>query len=120
MQRYTDFALVPTTRLELVQLSPLPPQDSVSTNFTTSALLSGAIVLGLLYLFNEELRQYKQFTSFFCTNSENPLLSTTDLPFILEFDWPDPVKQLLLQVQQRKPEQKQHLKPCRKLKLPAL
>ncbi len=32
------FALVPTARLELAQLSPLPPQDSVSTNFTTSAL----------------------------------------------------------------------------------
>jgi hypothetical protein len=31
------YSLVPTTRLELVQLSPLPPQDSVSTNFTTSA-----------------------------------------------------------------------------------
>lgn len=31
------FCLVPTTRLELVQLSPLPPQDSVSTNSTTSA-----------------------------------------------------------------------------------
>lgn len=30
--------LVPTARLELAQLSPLPPQDSVSTNFTTSAL----------------------------------------------------------------------------------
>jgi hypothetical protein len=29
---------VPTARLELAQLSPLPPQDSVSTNFTTSAL----------------------------------------------------------------------------------
>jgi hypothetical protein len=29
--------LVPTVRLELTQLSPLPPQDSVSTNFTTSA-----------------------------------------------------------------------------------
>ena len=29
---------MPTTRLELVQLSPLPPQDSVSTNFTTSAV----------------------------------------------------------------------------------
>jgi hypothetical protein len=29
--------LVPTARLELAQLSPLPPQDSVSTNFTTSA-----------------------------------------------------------------------------------
>jgi hypothetical protein len=30
---------VPTARLELAQLSPLPPQDSVSTNFTTSAAL---------------------------------------------------------------------------------
>jgi hypothetical protein len=29
---------VPTMRLELIRLSPLPPQDSVSTNFTTSAL----------------------------------------------------------------------------------
>ena len=32
--------LVPTARLELAQLSPLPPQDSVSTNFTTSAYLT--------------------------------------------------------------------------------
>jgi hypothetical protein len=31
--------LVPTARLELAQLSPLPPQDSVSTNSTTSANL---------------------------------------------------------------------------------
>lgn len=31
--------LVPTARLELAQLSPLPPQDSVSTNSTTSAIL---------------------------------------------------------------------------------
>jgi len=31
--------LVRTARLELAQLSPLPPQDSVSTNFTTSALV---------------------------------------------------------------------------------
>src|SRR5437763_16483788 len=30
--------LVPTARLELAQLSPLPPQDSVSTNFTTTAV----------------------------------------------------------------------------------
>ena len=30
--------LVPSARLELAQLSPLPPQDSVSTNFTTTAL----------------------------------------------------------------------------------
>ena len=33
----TKKCLVPTARLELAQLSPLPPQDSVSTNFTTSA-----------------------------------------------------------------------------------
>ena len=32
------FCLVPSARLELAQLSPLPPQDSVSTNFTTSAI----------------------------------------------------------------------------------
>ena len=31
------FAWAPTARLELAQLSPLPPQDSVSTNFTTTA-----------------------------------------------------------------------------------
>jgi hypothetical protein len=30
--------MVPSARLELAQLSPLPPQDSVSTNFTTTAL----------------------------------------------------------------------------------
>jgi hypothetical protein len=29
--------LVPTGRLELPRVTPLPPQDSVSTNFTTSA-----------------------------------------------------------------------------------
>ncbi len=32
--------LVPSARLELAQLSPLPPQDSVSTNFTTTAALN--------------------------------------------------------------------------------
>lgn len=37
--------LVPTARLELAQLSPLPPQDSVSTNFTTSANLTRKDVL---------------------------------------------------------------------------
>ncbi len=31
--------LVPSARLELAQLSPLPPQDSVSTNFTTTAVV---------------------------------------------------------------------------------
>src|SRR2546426_11028945 len=35
--------LVPTGRLELPRLTPLPPQDSVSTNSTTSALVTGAI-----------------------------------------------------------------------------
>ena len=29
---------MPTARLELAQPKPLPPQDSVSTNFTTSAI----------------------------------------------------------------------------------
>ncbi|CAM2183552.1 hypothetical protein BLAT2472_70033 [Burkholderia latens] len=37
--------MVPTARLELAQLSPLPPQDSVSTNFTTSALHATRVVL---------------------------------------------------------------------------
>ena len=32
--------MVPSARLELAQLSPLPPQDSVSTNFTTTALFT--------------------------------------------------------------------------------
>ncbi len=31
------YILVPTVRLELTRPKPLPPQDSVSTNFTTSA-----------------------------------------------------------------------------------
>lgn len=31
--------MVPSARLELAQLSPLPPQDSVSTNSTTTAFL---------------------------------------------------------------------------------
>jgi hypothetical protein len=34
--------LVPSARLELAQLSPLPPQDSVSTNFTTTAVFAQA------------------------------------------------------------------------------
>src|SRR4051794_11072632 len=34
------FLLVPSARLELAQLSPLPPQDSVSTNFTTTAVVA--------------------------------------------------------------------------------
>src|SRR5256885_610441 len=34
-----SYILVPSARLELAQLSPLPPQDSVSTNFTTTASL---------------------------------------------------------------------------------
>ena len=36
--------MVPSARLELAQLSPLPPQDSVSTNFTTTAIVSRQIV----------------------------------------------------------------------------
>ena len=34
---YLIFSLVPSARLELAQLSPLPPQDSVSTSSTTTA-----------------------------------------------------------------------------------
>ncbi len=37
------FCMVPTTGLEPVQLAPLPPQDSVSTNSTTSAKQAGII-----------------------------------------------------------------------------
>src|SRR5438876_6432659 len=60
--------LMPTARLELAQLSPLPPQDSVSTNFTTSALscnpgkqlliaanrFKTRIITGLTSLFNAQ------------------------------------------------------------------
>ena len=35
----TDFDLVPMAGLEPARLTPLPPQDSVSTNSTTSAYL---------------------------------------------------------------------------------
>ncbi len=38
MQTFSVSVLVPSARLELAQLSPLPPQDSVSTNFTTTAV----------------------------------------------------------------------------------
>src|SRR5437899_3072628 len=37
MRRPSHQVLVPTGRLELPRVTPLPPQDSVSTNFTTSA-----------------------------------------------------------------------------------
>ena len=36
-ERLKDVNLVPRTRLELVLLAELPPQSSVSTNFTTWA-----------------------------------------------------------------------------------
>jgi hypothetical protein len=39
MQTSSVSVLVPSARLELAQLSPLPPQDSVSTNFTTTAVI---------------------------------------------------------------------------------
>ena len=62
---------MPTARLELAQLSPLPPQDSVSTNFTTSALscnpvnqlliagnrFENKIITGLSSLFNAQKRR---------------------------------------------------------------
>jgi hypothetical protein len=43
---------VPTARLELAQPKPLPPQDSVSTNFTTSAFVKpiNSTARGLLVL----------------------------------------------------------------------
>ena len=34
--------MVPTMRLELIRPKSLPPQDSVSTNFTTSAVSNGS------------------------------------------------------------------------------
>ena len=39
MKTFSASVLVPSARLELAQLSPLPPQDSVSTNFTTTAVV---------------------------------------------------------------------------------
>ena len=42
--------LVPSARLELAQLSPLPPQDSVSTNFTTTAVFLVQKTSSLNYL----------------------------------------------------------------------
>ena len=53
--------MVPTARLELAQLSPLPPQDSVSTNFTTSARVLQIILMGT-FLKNcvEVLRSFSQ------------------------------------------------------------
>ncbi len=38
--------MVPTVGLEPTQLAPPPPQDGVSTNSTTSALLSRTVVTG--------------------------------------------------------------------------
>ena len=57
------FILVPTARLELAQLAPLPPQDSVSTNFTTSA---GDQYFTLPYYFfsMHKLRYYKDISQF--------------------------------------------------------
>ena len=39
-ERLKDVDLVPRTRLELVLLAELPPQSSVSTNFTTWATVN--------------------------------------------------------------------------------
>ncbi len=36
--------MVPTERLELSRVAPPPPQDGVSTNFTTSAVLTRTII----------------------------------------------------------------------------
>ncbi|CAM2143094.1 protein of unknown function [Pararobbsia alpina] len=60
------FCLVPTARLELAQLSPLPPQDSVSTNFTTSASVSfyplACIAFALLASFRAQRFKTKTVT----------------------------------------------------------
>src|SRR5690606_7105666 len=40
-----DWNVVPPMRLDLIRLSPLPPQDSVSTNFTASASCSRSPVI---------------------------------------------------------------------------
>jgi len=39
---------VPSARLELAQPKPLPPQDSVSTNSTTTACLKQGVILAFL------------------------------------------------------------------------
>src|SRR5476651_2437525 len=76
--------LVPTARLELAQLSPLPPQDSVSTNFTTSALscnpgkqlliaanrFKNKIITGLTSLFNAQ--KAIQAKNYFGTSEPGP------------------------------------------------
>ena len=50
--------LVPTVRLELTRVSPLPPQDSVSTNSTTSASNGARILSGR----TENGRPVRRFT----------------------------------------------------------
>src|SRR5471030_3435408 len=76
--------LVPTARLELAQLSPLPPQDSVSTNFTTSELscnpekqlliagnrFKNKIITGLTSLFNAQ--KAIQAKNYFGTSEPGP------------------------------------------------
>ena len=75
---------MPTARLELAQLSPLPPQDSVSTNFTTSALscnpgkqlliagnrFKNKIITGLTSLFNAQ--KAIQAKNYFGTSEPGP------------------------------------------------
>ena len=41
--------LVPTKRLELLRISALPPQDSVSTNSTTTAMILDLILLRIYF-----------------------------------------------------------------------
>jgi hypothetical protein len=57
--------MVPSARLELAQLSPLPPQDSVSTNFTTTAALSCLNSVRRLAAFcsSDKARVYSEFPS---------------------------------------------------------
>ena len=44
--------MVPMVGLEPTRLSPLPPQDSVSTNSTTSAKYLYSVQEGYIYLYN--------------------------------------------------------------------
>ena len=55
------FILVPTARLELAQLSPLPPQGSVSTNSTTTAVFCLKCMRSLQFIaISDSLRVYPE------------------------------------------------------------
>ncbi len=64
-----NILLVPTVRLELTQLTLLPPQDSVSTNFTTSA--------NALTTDYQILAKFKLYTAINLQRTHQQKLSTT-------------------------------------------